>query len=264
MDAKQVEKAAGALQKWAKDADKAKATATVDDSALSLFAVGPAATAAGGERAVSLEVNFLQAPVPNRVPLFVDTPHPLRKEPSVCVVVPEPQSKYQELLLEADAAHCVKKVVDTVKLAGQFRDPVALCALAKSFDLFLVHGGLTEYPKELTGQFLKWQTPVWMTGGKKTKDFAAEIDKSLSRAVVPRRGFNDVSIVIGHTGQSAKQLVANAETVFGKVAAAEGAVLAARLAVAVPSGKRLALPVYAAPLFDGKADGPAKKKGRKE
>lgn len=274
----QFEAAVKALTSFASQENGKK---VVESNALALFSASD--QSGTSNRPLNFEVNFLQAPIPNRVPLYWDMPHRIWGESSVCLIVPEPQEKYQEILLKTDAAHCVKKVIDVAKLKGQFAEPVALRALAKSFDVFLVHPSITEYPTLLTGQFLKWHSPIWMPNAKDGKmhkklnnprvtddeltelgsSLAGLVEKSLFRTVIPRRGFNDVSFRIGHTGMAAGEVAANAAFCLEQLAQLDCQLLGVRLSTSKTSGQRLALPIHAAKICFSVEDEAPKSKAAK-
>lgn len=214
-------------------------------SALSLFAAPTAATATP----IDLEVAFVLAPVPHRVPLFFTLPHEVN-DGSICVVTKPPQRKYKDLITKAQeegnpVAMRVKKVIDSSKLEKKFQDPVAMRALAKSFDHFVTYK-LSRYPKLLTGEFLHHQSlPVWASNDQ----FVPALEGATRTAVVPRRGFDSVTVRVGHVGLTAAQIAENVESLVGQLlASADGctvdAVLQIRLAGKNAAGKRAALPLY--------------------
>lgn len=223
-----------------KACSKPAKAATEPSSSLALFAKTEEQTL----QMLQLEITFLRTPVTHRVPLFLNLPNALHKG-SICLITPAPQSKYKELL-EKEGHAQVKRVIDVEKLAAKFAEPVALRALANSFDHFFVHDRLKSFPAALTGEFLNHRVPVWMAHDK---SLAGAIEKTCRVAVCPRRGNSTVSFVVGHSQMTAAEVKENVEAAFEQLKKhLEGGlndILSARLCGIVEGGKRAALPVFA-------------------
>lgn len=216
-------------------------SAQPETSVLSLFEA-PAQT----KRPIIVEISFLKAPTPNRVPMYFKLPHEIVESRNICLITPAPQRKYKDQLADEGIETSVAKVIDVVKLQAKFSNPVARRALAKSFEAFFVHSDVSEFPDILTGEFLTWQTPVWMDPASKSLD--TKIKATRCMAVVPRRGFDNVSVVVGNSGQSVDEIVSNTESLCKQLGeACEGAncILSIRLAASNTRGQRVALPFFA-------------------
>jgi hypothetical protein len=216
-------------------------------TALSLFA--PPSTA-GQVRPIDAEVSFVTALRPHRVPLFVTLPHEVLNG-SICVVTKPPQRTFKDLVIKAQeeegnpVAQRIRKVIDVTKLDAKFKDPVALRALANSFDHFFVYK-VARYPKALVGEFLHHQhTPVWAPKGP----FLESMNLATRTAVVPRRGFDNVTVRIGHSGLSSQQLVENLKHFIQEMfnhpdGLTPQGLLQIRVAATNSENKRAALPVW--------------------
>ncbi|KAG8345550.1 putative Ribosomal protein L1p L10e family [Trypanosoma vivax] len=226
---------------------------------------------------VEVDVAYLVAPSVHRVPLYFDLPHEVLQG-TMCIVTPPPQRKYKDVVLRLseggeDLFQRVKKVIDTKKLDMKFSDPVAVRALAKSFDHFVVVDAKT-YPKQLTGEFIGHQrVPIWVSqrGG-----FAQSVRKAARTVVVPRRGHNCVSCLVGHTGLSLDELQENVEQFLNKLTshpqgATPDSILHVRVAGKDCSGRRATLTIFCHQFEipqgiseerDGE-DGPKRKKAKK-
>lgn len=232
-------KAAAALLQYC--APKQQAGTAVDaSSSLALFSRSDELPST----ALQLEITFIRAPVTHRVPLFLELPHAVHKG-SICLITPAPQAKYKELLAKEEHSQ-VKRVLDVEKLGAKFSDPVALRALAKSFDHFFVHNKIKSYPSALTGEFLNHQTPVWLA---REKSLAKAVDKTCRVSVCPRRGNSTVTVDVGSSDLSAAQLGENMHAALAQLAKhLEGGLqdlLSARLCAAPKSRRRAVLPVFA-------------------
>ena len=218
------------------------AGAPAASGAMALFATG-----AAKPRSVSVEVTFLRAPQPNRVPLYFDLPHEIHSRGSICLITPAPQRQYKEELETKQADQSVSKVMDVVKLNAKYTNAVARRALAKAFDVFFVHSDVKEYPQLLTGEFLTRQTPVWMDS--KPGDLVDRIARTKCRAVCPRRGYDNCSIAVGDADMSVEQIEANVQALLdGLAAELDGGwkdILSVRVSASNKAGQRVALPVYA-------------------
>mmetsp|Transcript_41255 Transcript_41255/g.127397 ORF Transcript_41255/g.127397 Transcript_41255/m.127397 type:complete len:262 (-) Transcript_41255:41-826(-) len=218
------------------------AEAVPKSSAMALFSVANAE-----KRLVSIEIAFLRAPEPNRVPLFFDLPHEVHGSSTICLITPAPQRQFKEELEGSQSEHAVAKVVDVDKLQAKYSNPVARRALAKAFGAFFIHSSLKEFPKLLTGEFLTRHTPIWMDSKK--GDLASRVARAKCRVACPRRGFDNVSIGIGHAGMSCEQLEENVQVCIDQLTSkldnGWSDILSVRLAVSNGDGQRIALPVFA-------------------
>jgi hypothetical protein len=238
------EEAITKLLKFVADSTPVESTT---QSTLSLFAQ-PAT--AGQVRSIDLDISFVTAPRTHRVPLFITLPNEIHSG-SICVVTKPPQRTFKDLVIKAqeeDAnpiAQRIRKVIDVKKLDAKFKDPVALRALANSFDHFFVYKA-PQYPKALAGEFLHHQrTPVWAPKGSFMDSMAA----ATRTAVITRRGFDNVTVSIGHTGLSVAQLVENYNALLQELLQnADGvtadALLQIRVAATDAKGRRAALPIW--------------------
>ncbi|ORC85504.1 uncharacterized protein TM35_000341160 [Trypanosoma theileri] len=201
-------------------------------------------------RSVEVEVAFLVSPPAHRVPLYFTLPYEVLPG-TICVVTPSPQRKYKDKVLQLSedgnpVAQRVKKVIDTKKLNMKFVDPVAVRALANSFDHFILFG-VKKYPRQLTGEFLGHQKPpVWVPqrGG-----FKSNLLKAVNTVVFQRRGHNAVTCRIGHTGLSLDQLHENLQSFLAQMTShAQGTIpediLHIRVAGTNNMGKRAGLPIF--------------------
>lgn len=215
-------------------------------SPLALFASAPATTT----RAVDLDISFIVAPRPHRVPLYFTLPHEVL-DGTICVVTKPPQRKFKDAVMAAQeddkdsVAHRVKKVIDVTKLQAKFSDPVAMRALANSFDHFFVHG-VEKFPALLTGEFLHRQGhPVWTPKG----GFMDAVKAATRTAVVPRRGHDNITVRIGHTGLPLQHIVENCRSLVHQLtASADGcgleSILQIRLSGTDSLARRAALPIF--------------------
>eukprot|EP00758_Cryptobia_borreli_P002481 Tbor_TRINITY_DN3061_c0_g2::TRINITY_DN3061_c0_g2_i2::g.17365::m.17365/K14775/UTP30, RSL1D1; ribosome biogenesis protein UTP30 len=228
-------KAVEALRKHQK-----QATTAAPESTLSLFS--PQASNEE-HRSVELDVAFLTAPEPHRVPIFVELPHEVHNG-SVCLVTPPPQRKWKdriEAMEGVPSVDRVKKIIDTKKLAVKFSDVVAGRALARSYGVFFIHNKVKVFPPQLTGEFLSHQSvPVWLS---KDGDLRNSLETGLRTAVIPRRGFCNVTVKVGHTGLSNEVLVSNIMTLFKHLE--EKSILTVRVCGCDGDGRRACLTVYA-------------------
>ncbi|KEG13156.1 hypothetical protein DQ04_01181100 [Trypanosoma grayi] len=201
-------------------------------------------------RTVEVEVAFMVSPLAHRVPLYFVVPHEVLPG-SICIVTPPPQRKYKDKVLrlseDGDAvAQRVKKVIDTKKLSMKFVDPVAVRALANSFDHFVLLG-VKKYPPQLTGEFLGHQKPpVWVP---RRGEFKEGLLKAVSTVVFPRRGHNAVTCRIGHTGLTLDQLNENLQSFLAQVtkhvqATNPESILHIRVAGTNKEGRRAGLPIF--------------------
>ncbi|CAJ1038837.1 Ribosomal protein L1p/L10e family, putative [Leishmania guyanensis] len=199
---------------------------------------------------IDVQIAFLAAPPAHRVPLYFVVPHETVSG-TLCLITPPPQRKYKDLVYglseDGDAvAKRVRRVVDSKKLAAKVGDPVAVRAFAKSYDHFIVYG-LTKYPRQLTGEFLEHRkVPAWVN--RKGK-FAEKLRKAVHTVVVTRRGDNQVTCRVGHTGLSAQAIVENIVTFLDRfVKHADAAplknILHIRVAATSTNGKRVGLPIF--------------------
>ena len=195
----------------------APAAEEAPESTLSLFSAKKSSTTAAA-RPIDIEFAFLTAPDPHRVPLYIELPHEVYSG-SVCVVTPAPQRKFKEAIAkftDSAAAARVEKVIDVKKLAASFNEPVACRALARTYDAFFVHFGVKKFPAQLSGEWVGHQrSPVWMNSKK--GGLMPSLEAALRTAVMPRRGFPSVTVRVGHTGLSEKQLVENIITAIAAV-----------------------------------------------
>jgi ribosomal protein L1 len=215
------------------------ATTTRQDEVMSLFTKQKEAS-----RAIQVELSFIRAPVPNRVPLYLRLPHDTIDTQNVCLVTPVPQRDYKEQL---QGSQSVAKVVDIAKLTAKYSNPVARRALAKAFDAFFVHCDLEKFPELLTGEFLSRQTPVWLDSAPGTLEEKIAATRKL--AVCPRRGFDNVAISVAHCGMGPDAIADNVFAALDNlVSHLEGGwkdILSARLSTSNADGQRVALPIYA-------------------
>lgn len=238
------EEAISKLLKFVVDSTPAEAAS---QSTLSLFAQP---TTAAQVKSIDLDISFVTAPRPHRVPLFVTLPHEVHSG-SICVVTKPPQRTFKDLVIKAQedeanpVAQRIRKVIDVKKLDAKFKDPVALRALANSFDHFFVYKA-PQYPKLLAGEFLHHQhTPVWAPKGSFIDSMAA----ATRTVVITRRGFDNVTVSIGHTGLTTQQLVENYNALLQELlqnadgVPAEG-ILQIRVAATDAKGRRAALPIW--------------------
>jgi ribosomal protein L1 len=205
---------------------------------------------------IQIEVSFLRAPKPSRVPMLFKLPHEVLSSNNICLITPEPQRKYKDQLTAEGADGVVTKVMDVVKLQGKFANPIARRSLAKSFDAFFVHSDLEAFPSLLTGEFLTWQTPVWMDHD--AKSLAGKVAATRRMAVMPRRGFDYASVTIGHTGLNENEILDNFKSFADQLKSADDSmrVLGLRLAVVNSKKRRIALPVYAHQFTEAACSGP--------
>ncbi|KAG5465288.1 hypothetical protein LSCM4_00743 [Leishmania orientalis] len=199
---------------------------------------------------VDVQIAFLAAPPAHRVPLYFVVPHETVSG-TLCLITPPPQRKYKDLVYalseEGDAvAKRVRRVIDSKKLAAKVTDPVAVRAFAKSYDHFIVYG-LTKYPRQLTGEFLEHRkVPLWVTSKGK---FAEKLRKAVHTVVVTRRGDNQVTCRVGHTGLTTQELVENIVAFLDKFvkhpdAAPLKNILHIRVAATGTNSKRVGLPIF--------------------
>ncbi|EKG04355.1 hypothetical protein TCSYLVIO_004583 [Trypanosoma cruzi] len=201
-------------------------------------------------RSVDVEVTFLLSPVAHRVPLYFTVPHEVLPG-TVCLVTPPAQRKYKDKILRLSeegnsVAQRVKKVIDTKKLSTKFVDPVAVRALANSFEHFILFD-VKKYPPQLTGEFLGHQkSPVWVSrrGGLREKLLSA-----VKTVVFQRRGNSAVTCRIGHTGLLLEQLHENLHSFLAQMtshaqAATPQDILHIRVAGTNTDGRRAGLPIF--------------------
>ncbi|GET93804.1 hypothetical protein, conserved [Leishmania tarentolae] len=199
---------------------------------------------------VDIQISFLTAPLAHRVPLYFVVPHETVSG-SLCLITPAPQRKYKDLVFalseDGDAvAKRVRRVIDSKKLAAKVAGPVAVRAFAKSYDHFIVYG-LTQYPRQLTGEFLEHRkVPVWVNSKGK---FPEKLRKAVHTVVVTRRGDNQVTCRVGHTGLSTQEIVENIVAFLDKFVKHPDAVplkniLHIRVAATGTNSKRIGLPIF--------------------
>lgn len=232
------------------DANAQSAAADNVETTLSLFSAAPQSVNKG----IDLDIAFLVAPRPHRVPLYFTLPHEVHTG-SICVVTKPPQRTYKDIVLKAQedgegealkTAERVKKVIDATKLKAKFSDPVTMRALANSFDNFFLYK-VDKFPEQLSGEFLgRHAHPVWMPKGS----FLNSLSAAIKTAVVPRRGYDNVTVRVGHTGLSPAQIAENVESLMKQLTESRDGVtydsiLQVRVAGTAATGKRAALPVFA-------------------
>lgn len=197
---------------------------------------------------VQVNLAFTVAPQPHRVPLFFTLPHALHDLSDICLVTPPPQRKYKDILLKQPVAN-VKKVIDVSHLKAKFSDPVALRALANSFDVFFVHSRVTHYPKLLTGEFLTHSTPVWMSRDSTHGDLIKEISDTMRTVVCPRRGQGNVTVTLGHSRMAEGDIIDNIHSFINQLLPhLDGQwkdIHCVRIAAFNRNNSRVQLPVYA-------------------
>lgn len=244
-----VEEAATKLKAFLEASSKGSEGEDVVESTLSLFSVAPTKTS----RAIDLDIAFLVAPRPHRVPLYFTVPHEVHTG-SICVVTKPPQRTYKDIVLKAQeegddatlkVVERVKKVIDATKLKAKFSDPVTMRALANSFDNFFLYK-VDKFPEQLSGEFLgRHAQPVWMPKGS----FLGSLAAACKTAVVPRRGYDNITVRIGHTGLTAEQLAENINSFVSQLSESRDgvpfeAMLQIRVSGTDATGRRAALPVF--------------------
>lgn len=242
-----MDRAEEAITKLLKFVSDSKKEEEPTNSTLSLFSAPPSA---GQVRSVDLDISFVTALRPHRVPLFITLPHEVHSG-SICVVTKPPQRTFKDLVIKAQeedanpVAQRIRKVIDVKKLDAKFKDPVSLRALANSFDHFFVYKA-PQYPKALAGEFLHHQhTPVWAPKGT----FMDSMLKATRTVVIPRRGYDNVTVSIGHTGLTSHQLLDNYKHLLQELlnhpdGTAPQGMLQIRVAATDAKGRRAALPVW--------------------
>jgi hypothetical protein len=201
-------------------------------------------------RPVDVELTFVTAPKPHRVPMYFQLPHEVL-DGTVCVITNPPQRRYKDIVQRAaeegdPIAQRIKKVSDTKKLSAKFSEPAAVRALAHSFDHFVAFQ-LRKFPAQLTGEFLSHQKhPVFVFDGP----FMKAMNQAMRTAVCPRRGFSAVTIRIGHLGSTAGQLEDNVRSLLNQLTESrEGVqwsdILSIRVAACRKDNVRAQLPIYA-------------------
>lgn len=222
---------------------------------------------------IDVQITYLAAPPAHRVPLYFAVPHETTSG-TLCVITPAPQRKYKDIVYalseEGDAvAKRVRRVIDCTKLAAKVTDPVAVRAFAKSYDHFIVYG-LSQYPRQLTGEFLEHRkVPVWVSSKGKLPE---KLHKAVRTVVVTRRGDNQVTCRVGHTGLTTQEIVENIAAFLEKfVKHPDGAplknILQIRVAATGTKSKRVGLPIFghtfhfqqSAPVADEPAEAPLKR-----
>ncbi|AYU84131.1 hypothetical protein, conserved [Leishmania donovani] len=199
---------------------------------------------------VDVQIAFLAAPAAHRVPLYFVVPHEVVSG-TLCLITPPPQRKYKDLVFalseDGDAvAKRVRRVIDSKKLAAKVADPVAVRSFAKSYDHFIVYG-LTKYPRQLTGEFLEHRkVPAWVSSKGK---FPEKLRKAVHTVVMTRRGDNQVTCRVGHTGLSTQEIVENIIAFLDKFVKHPDAVplkniLHIRVAATSTNSKRVGLPIF--------------------
>ena len=220
----------------------APAAEETPESTLSLFATKKS-TASAAARPVDIEFAFLTAPETHRVPLYIELPNEVYSG-SVCLVTPAPQRKYKETLAkfeENPAVARVEKIIDVKKLAATFNEPVACRALARTYDAFFVHYGVRKFPAQLAGEWVGHaRSPIWMNSKK--GNIVGSVEAALRTTVMPRRGFPSVTIRVGHTGLTQKQLV---ENIIAAIAAVDSTtVLTVKVCGCDSKGRKAGLTVH--------------------
>ena len=198
---------------------------------------------------VYIDVSFVLAPPPNRVPFTFTLPHPLYDGCDVCVVTPAPQKRFKdELAADNNPLTRTPKIIDVAKLEAKFSNPVALRTLAKSFDVFFVHGGVQHFPVLMTGELLKFSTPVMMDRDD-GHSFTEQLNRTRFRVTFPRRGFSHATVAIGQTNMSPEQLTSNAGSLLkqlvDRLPGQHSSILAIRISSTSTSKQRATLPIYA-------------------
>ncbi|KAG5490868.1 hypothetical protein JKF63_00990 [Porcisia hertigi] len=199
---------------------------------------------------IDVQISFLAAPPAHRVPLYFVVPHETLSG-TLCLITPPPQRKYKDLVLALSeegemVAKRVRRVIDSRKLTAKVADPVAVRAFAKSYDHFIVYG-LTTYPRQLTGEFLEHRkVPIWVNSKGK---FTDKLRKAVHTVVVTRRGDNQVTCRVGHTGLKNHEIVENIVAFLDKFvkhpdAAPLKNILHIRVAATGTNSKRVGLPIF--------------------
>ncbi|KAK7202333.1 Ribosomal protein L1p/L10e family [Novymonas esmeraldas] len=199
---------------------------------------------------IDIQIAFLAAPPAHRVPLYFPVPHEIVSG-TLCIITPPPQRKYKDMVYalseDGDAvAKRVRRVIDSKKLTAKVADPVAVRAFAKSYDHFIVYG-VSTYPRQLTGEFLEHRkVPVWVSGRGK---FADKLHKAVRTVVVTRRGDNQVTCRVGHTGMPAQEIIENIAAFLDKFvqhpdAAPLRNILHVRVAATGTNSRRVGLPIF--------------------
>lgn len=157
-------------------------------------------------------------------PKKVAVPHSIYQDSEICIFTKDPQRNYKNALMaETAATHgMVSRIIGVSKLKGKFKSYESRRQLLSMYDIFLSEDSVvTTLPKLLgkvfyDGSVTKMPLPVRLTNDGKISDKKAqsEINKVISSAIFTISPGTTVSIKVGDTSFSPKQLQENIDAVI--------------------------------------------------
>lgn len=179
----------------------ARRTASSSDSS-SLPLDGPSGNLRDPSNAVYLQLTISHLnPVSKVKPVRINLPHPLHTpgEPSVCLLVKDPQREYKDLLT-SEKIKCISRVVGVTKLKGKFKPFDARRALVQENDIFLADSRIVPTLPNLCGKvfFDAKKNPITVDITKKGEALRKELEGAVQGTVWTQNKGSCSTVKVGY------------------------------------------------------------------